>query len=143
MKINSHNKEFLSDNEETLPISPNCNCNNLQQCPMQGNCLAEGIVYIAKISSDIPHYKEKEYKGICNTTFKIRFGNHKKEFNNVRYRNSTKLSQEMWKLKEQDVLPKIKWSIFGKFRPYNTVSKRCYLCLNAGDRNTQWRQSSE
>ena len=59
MKINSHNKEVLSDNEETLPISPNCNCNNPQQCPMQGNCVAEGIVYIAKISSDIPHYKER------------------------------------------------------------------------------------
>ena len=115
MKINSHNKKVLSDNEEKLPISPNCNCNNPQQCPMQGNCLAEGIVYIAKISCDIPHYKEKEYKGICNTTFKIRFANHKKEFNNVRYRNSTKLSQEVWKLKEQDVLPKIKLSIFGKF----------------------------
>ena len=83
---------------------------------MQGNCLPERIVYIAKISSDIPHYKEKEYKGICNTTYKIRFANHKKEFTNVRYRNSTKLAQEVWKLKEQDVLPKIKWEHIRKIQ---------------------------
>ena len=82
------------------------------------------------VASDIPNYKEKVYKGICSTTFKDRYGNHKKSFNNERYKTDTELSKEVWDVKERNGTPNVTWRIFGKFQPYNPESKRCYLCLN-------------
>ena len=92
--------------------------------------MAEGIVYKACIDSNLPNYKQKEYKGICATTFKVRFGNYKNEFKDVKYRNRTELTKEVWAIKDRKGVPKVSWSIFGKFPPYNPISKKCNLCLN-------------
>ena len=62
--------------------------------------------------------------------FKERCRNHNKAFNNERYRTDTELSKEVWAVKNKNVTPKISWSIFGRFPPYNLESMRCYLCLN-------------
>ena len=53
----------------------NLYCKN---CPMRGACLTENISYYARISCDDETYKPKLYKGICETTFKKRYANHKK-----------------------------------------------------------------
>ena len=47
---------------------------------MRGACLTENILYYARISCDDKTYEPKLYKGICKTTFKKRYGNHKKSF---------------------------------------------------------------
>ena len=78
----------------------------------------------------ITNYTTKEYKGICSTVFKGRYGNHTKSFNNERYKTDTELSKEVWVVKDKNGTPKISWGIFGRFPPYNPESKRCYLCLN-------------
>ena len=46
------------------------------------------------VSSDLPNYTTKEYKGICSTVFKDRYGNHNKSFNNERYKTDTELIVE-------------------------------------------------
>ena len=40
-------------------------------------------VYEANIYCDIAGYKQKRYLGLCETTFKNRFGNHKKSLNHL------------------------------------------------------------
>ena len=65
---------------------------------MRGACLTENILYYARISCDDETYKPKLYKGICETTFKKRYANHKKSFNVEKNKNDTKLSTEYWKL---------------------------------------------
>ena len=40
-------------------------------------------------------YDKKCYKGSCETTFKKRFANHRKSFNNDQYKNETELSKEV------------------------------------------------
>ena len=68
--------------------------------------------------------------GICSTVFKDRYRNHTKSFNNERYKTETELSKEVVALKDKNGTPKISWSIYGRFSPYNPESKRCDLCLN-------------
>ena len=48
----------------------------------------------------------KIYKGICETTFKKRYANHKKSFNVPTYKNDTKLSTEYLVLKTSSLTRK-------------------------------------
>ena len=65
---------------------------------MRGACLTENILYYARISCDDETYKPKLYKGICETTFKKCYANHKKSFNVEKNKNDTKLSTGNWQI---------------------------------------------
>ena len=56
---------------------------------MRGACLTENILYYARISCEDETYKPKLYKGICETTFKKCYANHKKSFNVEKNKNDT------------------------------------------------------
>ena len=73
---------------------------------------------------------EKKYIGLCESTFKKRFANHKSSFNHERYKNSTSLSVELWKAKEANGTPSVSWRILKNAKAYTPESKRCLLCLN-------------
>ena len=75
-------------------------------------------------------YNEKVYIGLCQTTFKKRYANHKKSFNTEKYKNSTALSNEFWRLKEQNGEPNITWRILRNSKSYNNSSKKCNLCAS-------------
>ena len=87
-------------------------------------------IYQANTNCDIAEYKEKCYLGSCETTFKDRFGNHKKSFNHLKHKNDTELSKESWEIKKRNGTPKITWKIIRICPSYNPNSKRCLLCLN-------------
>ena len=65
---------------------------------MRGACLTENILYYARISCGDETYKPKLYKGICETTFKNCYANHKKSFNVEKNKNDTKLSTGNWQI---------------------------------------------
>ena len=88
------------------------------------------MVYQANIDCDIAGHKQKYYLGSCETTFKDRFGNHKKSFNHSKHENDTKLSKNFWEIKKCSGTPKITWKIIRICRSYNSNSNRCLLCLN-------------
>ena len=85
-----HNHKVLSDKPNETGIN-NCNCRNKDTCPLPKSCQTKCIVYQANIDCDIAGYKQKCYLGSCETTFKDRFGNHKKSFNHVKHKNDTEL----------------------------------------------------
>ena len=61
---------------------------------MRAACLTENILYYARISCNDETYKPKLYKGICETTFKKSYANHKKFFNVEKNNDDNKLSTE-------------------------------------------------
>ena len=77
----------------------NCNCCNKDTCLVPNSCQMKYIVYKANIDCDIAGYKQKCYLGSCETTFKDRFANHKKLFNQVKHKNHMELSKEFWEIK--------------------------------------------
>ena len=97
---------------------------------MRGVYLTENILYYARISCDDETYKPKFYKGICESTFKKRYANHKKSFNVEKNKNDTKLPTEYWKLPNNKLHRRISWSIKGSYKSYNPNSKRCSLSLH-------------
>ena len=72
--------------------------------------------------------KKKFYFGVSETPSKERFRNHKKEFNFVKYRNSTELSKYIWQLKDLNITPKISWEIAAVIRCAARIDC-CKLCL--------------
>ena len=55
------------------------------------------MIYQANIDCDIAGYKQKCYLDLRETTFKDRFENHKKSFNQLKHKNETEQSKEFIK----------------------------------------------
>ena len=113
-KINSHSRVILPNKP-----SKNAKCCKFQQkenCPMNGDCLKESLVYYATISCNDKNYKPKLYKGSCGTSFKKRYSNHKKSFNVPFYKHDTKLSTEYWNVKMKQLNPQISWKRKGMYK---------------------------
>ena len=90
--INIHNKEVITE-KKTQAVK--CNCINR----LSNQCQITNIIYKAKTTSNLRNYHEKIYFGTSKSTFKQRYGNHKKSFNHEKHRTDTELSNEHWRLK--------------------------------------------
>ena len=118
-EIHKHNKSFLEKAQQKIPYTQLCNCANKKQCPLNGQCLTESIVYQANITANIPVYKEKVYLGVSETTFKVRYGNQKQSFTKQHHKNDMELSKEYWKVKQQNGTPRTKRTVLKKCHAYN------------------------
>ena len=125
--INGHNKKVLSEISNQNERS--CNCRNPELCPVDGKCLTPGVMYQATVNSDLPRYEARIYKGITNRQFKERRKEHIKTFNNQRLRKDSKLSEEVWRIKDAGGTPQVTWTILDKCKAYTPQAKRCALCL--------------
>ena len=103
---------------------------NKSKCPLKNKCLSNNVLYKANITSASENYRNKIYYGISETKFKSRYANHRKSFKNRNYKTDTELSNEIWKLKEQNKIADISWEILGIHQSYDTSTKRCMLCRN-------------
>ena len=97
---------------------------------MNGNCLRKNILYTADLTCDVANYERKRYMGICATTFKLRYANHKKSFNHEIYKTNSELSAEIWRLKNMGKQFFLQWNIQKSSVPYTPETKRCNLCMS-------------
>ena len=125
--ISGHNNKILNNEEKDPEEKKTCNCRKKQECPLNGNCLTESVIYKATVKTED---KEYEYIGSTEKSFKNRYYNHTKSFRNEKYQNETKLSRCIWDLKEDDKNYTVKWSIMYKSKPYKCGSRKCDLCLS-------------
>ena len=97
---------------------------------MNGLCLKSSILYQGTTKSSDSKYKQKKYKGICETTFKKRYANHKKSLNLIKSKNDTTLFIEYWTLKQKQQTPRLTWEIKGQYKAYNPTLKKYNFCFN-------------
>ena len=123
--ILSHNRKVVKkEREEPRPKPPKtCNCRQTT-CPLDGQCL-ESVVYRAELETN--RGSKVTYIGSSNN-FKNRYRNHKKSFNNIRYKHDTTLSKYIWD-KGLNPTPNIRWTILSKACPYKPGQRYCDLCL--------------
>ena len=83
--ISKHNSQ-ASRNEETEPQNaPGCNCRaGEEQCPLDGKCLTEKVVYRATVNEGSGTVNT--YTGLTSQTFKARLYSHTNSF---KYRDVT------------------------------------------------------
>ena len=102
-----------------------CNCRRKTDCPMDGNCLSECLIYKASVITIANRY----YCGTCENTFKERYNNHKCSFRNKSPEKNTELSKCVWELKEKDINYIINWDIAMKSHKYVCGSRKCDQCI--------------
>ena len=93
-------------------------------------CLSNNILYQANITALGENSETKVYYGICETTFKLRYANHKKMFNHRNCKSDTELSNEFLKIKDNKRNVIITWENLSRLQAYNRSRKRCSLCSN-------------
>ena len=128
--IKQHNARVLQS--QPCNQCPPCNCGNQRDCPLDGLCNSSSIVYQATVTLENPEISdnpENVYFGICEGSFKPRYRNHLKSFNNRRYKTDTELSEHIWKLKDRGMSYSIKWDIKSRASSYKCGTKRCDLCV--------------
>ena len=113
-----------------------CVCKS--DCPLNGDCHKEGVVYQASV--EVQGEPTKTYIGSCATSFKARYANHKSSIKNESSLQKTALSTFYHeKIKEGKIpytpvgprdFPKcIKFKILKLAKPFNVETGKCYLCL--------------
>ena len=99
--INAHNKLILKTDEKQKEDL--CNCIQPANCPLTGKCLTNNVVYKATVTSNTERPTSKSYIGICETSFKTRYNNHKSSFAIEEKKNTTELSKYIWELKNKKI----------------------------------------
>ena len=139
--ISKHNTK-RSRPAATAEPGSNCNCRAPHlPCPLNNQCLTEGVIYNAKVTATLPPprptianpsppptTKEETYTGLTINTAKKRITGHNGNFNN-REQKGTTLSAHIWELKDKGIAHEITWSILATASGYNTTTKQCRLCL--------------
>ena len=123
VEINKHNKNTFEKVQQKHLDTLLCNCTNKKQCLLNGQCLTESTAYQAHIATNILGYKEKNFLGVSETKFKVRYGNYKISFTIQHHKKDTELSKGYWKVKQQNGIPIIKWKVLRKCRAYNQKKK--------------------
>ena len=121
--ISSRKKQIVKPKIESY----GCNCRDGDSCLIENQCLTPQIVYRTDVSNNKDN-ETKFYYGLTETSFKKRYGNHKKSFIHEQYKNDTELSKYILDLTSAHKVPTIKWCIIRKIQG-NAKSDFCKLCL--------------
>ena len=125
--ISNHNHQLLKQRAKspTNCIIVDCQTN----VPLTDNAsCTESLVYKAEITTTNVG-ETNIFIGMTSGTFKKRYANHKKSFNNPRYSSETELSKHVWELKNKERDFFIKWSILKRVSPRTAGRSTCNLCL--------------
>ena len=142
--IASHNAKIIGKGEAALN-KRKCSCPEKDKptCPLAGECLAENIIYQAKIKALPPKRAELEdeelmdprlakvqtYLGRTKPNWKSRRNDHTASFKNIGQKNKTGLSQYVWDLKGLKRGYKLSWSLIARSSSYSPSLDICRLCL--------------
>ena len=126
--ISKHNAKICGKPKKNENDVKMCNCRRKNECPLDGKCLVESLVYQANVSCDNTNII-RTYVGLTEGTFKKRWTGHKHSFKNPNA-PSTTLSTYVWECKNANLNPKITWSIKARAHAFSSGSKQCDLCLS-------------
>ena len=122
--ISKHNKKVLADKPEAPNRDKTCNCKVPANCPVDGKCRTQSVIYKATLKSA----DASEYIGLTDTPFKTRYDNHTFSFRHETKSNATTLAAHVWKL-GLNPNPDIKWEIIQECPKYTVGQYACQLCL--------------
>ena len=105
-----------------------CNWRKKHECPLDGKCRTENIVY--KCVASVERYLKKVYLGTAEGDLKQRFYNQRMSFNNEGHSTDTTLSKYVWEIKEKfKIMPSLKWPRIKSVPAYSNISEKFKFCL--------------
>ena len=97
-------------------VKKECNCKSRDNCPMNGRCNLNNVIYQAIIYPKENITDQKTYIGLTSTKWKERYSNHKFTFSHEHLKHHTALSKQFWCLKNKGLTSEIEWSILKKIK---------------------------
>ena len=86
------------------------------------------MYYAKQVSQQTKNIQKQKF--IMAFVKQLRYANHKKSFNNIKYQTNTELSNKYWNIMSANKTTNVSWEILGTHKSYNQSTKRCLLCLN-------------
>ena len=123
--IAAHNSKVIREYENAKKKERECNCRVSSECPMNGKCLQNNIIYQAKVSTQ---NKNEYYVGLTSNSFKTRLATHKASLKKRNLEKSCKLAQYVWELKDKNINYNLTWKTIGKAKPFSSINNICNLC---------------
>ena len=121
--IFSHNTEVLQPRNKNY----GWNCRKKEFCLLGNKGLKPNIIYESQITSNTNN-EHKKYLSAAKNSLKERYSNHLQDFKHKKCLKCTKLSKDIWSLKNRGIAPIIKRRIVKKVN--SKVSRNyCNLCL--------------
>ena len=128
-RINNASTSDLWQLRYEPPRNTSCNCEGgAGSCPVQGAYKQEGVVYEACVR-ERNSGKTETYTGFTGRSFKQRWKEHQRDFDNPDKRNETRLSLHIWELKDRGVAHDTSWRLLDRATTYNPATKKCNLCI--------------
>ena len=93
--ISRHNQQVKKGRAPTNPVA-GCNCLPDRECPLDGNCLVQEVIYRAQVVEE--DGTTNTYTGLTGNTFKERYYGHTSSFRHRDEEHSTTLSSHIWKV---------------------------------------------
>ena len=111
--MNSMSKLIKGHNKKVTSKPPDqrlkWNCRKKTECPMEGNCQVNNIVYKCDV---IKPFSKNVYLGLAERELKSRFYDYKLSYKHKRYSNKTTLSSYLGHLKSvSSETCNLKWSV--------------------------------
>ena len=128
--IKGHNLKMKeAEKNEKVKNSRKCNCRKKSDCPLNGNCLIESVVYEGLLTElDGPNAgTQLSYSGSTSNTFKSRYNSHKSTLNHENSKSHTTLSEHHHKLNRKGIKHKIEWRIVKEAKAFDGM--KCNLCV--------------
>ena len=127
--MKQRNEQLLKEENNTGDVR-RCNCDSIDNCPLNGECLTPNLVYTSNVSYTEDNVaKLAVYHGSTSSPFKTRWNEHNSSFRLEYKRKNTTLSKLIWNLKERNIPYSIRWTIERKAVAYRCGTRRCNLCL--------------
>ena len=125
--LSKHNAKVAKPPQDQQP-PPGCNCRGgPTNCPLDGACQSEGVIYEATVTrGDI--FTKEFYTGLTDRPFKKRYDEHNSDFRNPA-RKGTCLSKYVWRLKRENIPYSITWKTIARGKGFNPTTRSCQLCL--------------
>ena len=127
--IASHNAKVIADDlPPQRPLDKNCNCRGgVENCPVEARCKEDMVIYQAYVTA--PGQRREGYVGMSAPSWKLRYANHTSNFRHPGARVRTKLAGHVWELKDEGLVPELKWQFLARAPTYKPSTKTCRLCI--------------
>ena len=123
--VSRHNVKVLQDNQQQQAQLPGCNCQGGPgNCPVQGRCKTDCVVYRATVTESMSG-KSETYTGVTGNTFKKRWYGHRSDMKNPANRLSSKLSDHIWNLKDENKTFDVNWRLIDRSTSFNPITRKC------------------
>ena len=123
--VRKHSNSIINEKVNTCN---NCDCRVKADCPLNGHCKTNGVIYQATITTETS--EQHTYTGLSSNSFKERWVQHCSDFRNLGPKPKTTLCKKVWDLKRQNIQFDVTWSLKQKAFAYSPGAASCNLCIS-------------